>query len=625
MQELRVEGIAGSVLKLIVLFSLGLTGCQGNASFKSICRIMDQHERYAVNQFVLPAGPQDMVSDIDGDGTKENQFGVFAQSGSASSFFDFVGSISNGLHDGNGVLLIDLISSSVEPGCSAVAFNLAMPSDPPRFDGTDRFQTLLGQPWLTLPARQDGEHIVAEPMAADLSDDPPRLDVFLPVSGNPLHFGVYGARANLHRLPDGRLEGQINGALKTKLIDNALSTIAAQGITQFIHDNQSNDAIVFAILRMFEDQSKSVSSEKCKTASLCCSVNRATCVILPDEFRISGFLEQTLSKDVQVFAGDAWQPVAGGSDKNGTSFGIGVLAVRAEHSPSCPSGTFCRDPRVPKTIPLGVTLWNISGSGYGDVWASGDQGVLLHFNGLDWSQETRLPFGGKLFPLASRSADDAAVALLDTGLAARWNGVSWVPLPTPPRGITRMQIVDRNTLLTTNWGGPGGGGSVNRLQNGIWQLLYESPTGNLLNVQTVGADIWATGLTGALIHSKDGLWQEERVPGIATTQLDAIWGSDSANVWSVGRGACCHWNGEAWETKLDCNKAGNHNGVWGKERDVVWITSTGSVLFLDRRVASPTWISVPADSMIEQQAIWGSGPSEVWAVGADATILRYQP
>lgn len=608
----------------LLLLSFSLCACQGRAQFGAVCPTLDVHERYAVRAYRLPLGPQDLVADVDGDGSAENQFGVFSQSSTATMFFDLRAQISTGLQQGLGVLLLDLQSSSQQPECGAVAFNLAMPSPPPRFDGSDSFQTLLGQAWLSIPTHRDGDAIVSDPLGVDLSPDATRLDLFLPVSGTPIHFGVYEPTVRLHRTGTGTIEGEIHGALKSTLLDNALSTIAAQQITSAVNMNWQDEAFVQGVRDVFEDQANLVTRNKCKIPEQCCMTSPQTCVILPEEFRVSGFLSMNLAPDVQVFSDNQWKPVPGGTEKNGTSFGIGFTAIAADHQPSCAPGTFCLDPRVQKLISPTTKLLSVSGSAYNDVWVAGEKGTVLHYDGLQWKVAAGVPLSGSLFPLHARAADDVAIADMDSDRLARWNGSAWTLQPKPQNLIARLLIVDPRTILTTTWAIAGGKGAVNQLQDGVWQTIYQAQ-GRMLNITMIDGEIWASGLNGKLLHQQGEQWREEAIPSGTTAQFSAIWGSGKNNVWAAAPATCVHWNGSEWETKLDCNTPGTHDALWGYRDVEVWIGAEGYVQYLNRRARQPTWRQVALERPISPEGLWGSGATEVWAVGANAALLRYQP
>lgn len=56
------------------------------------------------------------------------------------------------------------------------------------------------------------------------------------------------------------------------------------------------------------------------------------------------------------------------------------------------------------------------------------------------------------------------------------------------------------------------------------------------------------------------------------------------------------------------------NGVWGAAADDVWaVGAQGTILHFD----GVTWSSVPSGTTSHLHAVWGSGPDDVWAVGGE--------
>jgi hypothetical protein len=130
-----------------------------------------------------------------------------------------------------------------------------------------------------------------------------------------------------------------------------------------------------------------------------------------------------------------------------------------------------------------------------------------------------------------------------------------------------------------------------------------------------------------------------------STQLSAIWGSASNDVWAAGglqyqscfgasdiletRGLLLHWDGAAWsnwtaahpETTLEASTA-----IWGSSASDVWQggafrRSGGELAHFD----GVTWSSQgldPAPPEPVPLAIWGSSRSDVWAVvSSDSSSL----
>ena len=85
--------------------------------------------------------------------------------------------------------------------------------------------------------------------------------------------------------------------------------------------------------------------------------------------------------------------------------------------------------------PQGNTLHSVSGSSASDVWAVGELGATVHWDGHSWTQ---IPSGvqEELNGVWSTGASDAwAVGAKMTIL--HWDGVSWSPVsvPAPPTGF----------------------------------------------------------------------------------------------------------------------------------------------------------------------------------------------
>ena len=124
----------------------------------------------------------------------------------------------------------------------------------------------------------------------------------------------------------------------------------------------------------------------------------------------------------------------------------------------CSSGNWCWY----NPLPQGNTLRAVWGAASNDVWAAGDAGTLLHFDGANWSAPT--PIGAAtnqdLYGLYGTSATDAwAVGL--SGALVHWDGTTWTA--SPQSGVTT------NQTLRAVWGS-----AVN--------------------------DYWAIGVTGTILH-----------------------------------------------------------------------------------------------------------------------------
>jgi hypothetical protein len=83
------------------------------------------------------------------------------------------------------------------------------------------------------------------------------------------------------------------------------------------------------------------------------------------------------------------------------------------------------------SLPTGETLHGLSAVSADDVWAVGNDGVILNWNGTQWSQVAN-PSGGteNLAAVDALSASDAWVISYDGTLTEQWNGTAWNAVPT---------------------------------------------------------------------------------------------------------------------------------------------------------------------------------------------------
>ena len=156
---------------------------------------------------------------------------------------------------------------------------------------------------------------------------------------------------------------------------------------------------------------------------------------------------------------------------------------------------------------------------------------------------------------------------------------------------------------------------------------------------STSSDVWAVG--GGILHWDGVGWWPSPLPTKdsgrpAPTYLDGVWGSGSKDVWAVGYGgpletrteggwACCtptseilHWNGSAWSVSL-LTTVGTLNGVWGSGPSDVWAVgvdeSSGGVEGEIRHWDRSTWSVFPHPPTSTLRSVWGSSPTDVWAVG----------
>lgn len=261
-------------------------------------------------------------------------------------------------------------------------------------------------------------------------------------------------------------------------------------------------------------------------------------------------------------------------------------------------------------------LYAICGISKDDIWAFGKAGINIHYNGSQW-QAITMPFGGDLYG-CSFDRKGHGMATNYSGYVYEFTSSSWVSLNRPHSEGRPIRAIWTNqkgngTLFDDNGRGAEWSGSqwsASGVQLGFsvnaivgWQ---DSP------VLAVGA--------GAA-QFKDKKWTTQSLPKDSST-LNAVWMSDATLAWGVGNnGTIVGWNNGVWSNSISPTKMPLY-GVWGATADDVWaVGERGTLLHWNGQRWSSQWNDV-ADGN-NMNAVWGANASDVRFVGDKGTILHW--
>jgi hypothetical protein len=182
-------------------------------------------------------------------------------------------------------------------------------------------------------------------------------------------------------------------------------------------------------------------------------------------------------------------------------------------------------------------LWGASDS---DVWAVGDGGQILRYDGSDWhAVETRIY--GDLNHVWSGGPDDAWAT--GTSGTLRWDGTRWM--------ATTTSVSDAD--LHGVWGvdschvwAVGAAGTVLRRDCDGWSRVASGVGVDLWGVGGTGdSDVWVVGDGGTVLHF-DGTGRRLD-PSPSHRNLRGVWAATTDDAWAVGDGApVLHWDGTGW-------------------------------------------------------------------------------
>jgi hypothetical protein len=247
--------------------------------------------------------------------------------------------------------------------------------------------------------------------------------------------------------------------------------------------------------------------------------------------------------------------------------------------PLCSSGNWC----WVNPLPQGNALNAVWANADDDIWAGGDHGTLIHWNGRFWSNKFELDTPVVVDGLWGSARNDvwlvgtragANPLAASTSVIMHWDGGGWTATDHPAAsGYTDVFGTSSNNVWAM-------GGGVPIWWNGsTWARVDCSSCNTQGGWSNAPNDTWAVGPDNLITHWDGSTWSVP--PGNWDGVWVAAWGSGPNDVWIVGGGGVmAHWNGGQ-------------------------ILQTGSI--------------VPEDLL----SVWGSGPTDVWAVGTLGDRLHY--
>ena len=230
---------------------------------------------------------------------------------------------------------------------------------------------------------------------------------------------------------------------------------------------------------------------------------------------------------------------------------------------------------VPEEVELLTGVWGSSAS---DVFAVGEEGTVLHYDGATWTMTLE---GKTLNDIWGNSAED--VFATGEGIL-HYDGQTWSAVPvhegSPPL-------------------------------NGVWG--------------SSGSDVFAVGLFGTILHYDGLAWTRMPVTFNEENLLD-VWGTSRDNVFAVGEGGTVlHYDGLEW-VKMPVPATDNLTGIWGPSASDVYVVGTSlpfprilrsSILHYD----GTGWGVVESEIRDSLFGLWGTTEG-VFFAGAGPTVLR---
>jgi hypothetical protein len=253
-------------------------------------------------------------------------------------------------------------------------------------------------------------------------------------------------------------------------------------------------------------------------------------------------------------------------------------------------------------------IWGSSGT---DVFAVGDNGIILHYNGSKWSQMDS-GTATDLLSVWGSSASDIYTAG-DDGFIFHYNGSVWSKLDNP----ISYTIYDIWGSSKTDifFSGP----RIYHYDGSGWLNMYDDFWGFDKIWGSSGTDVFAVRGSSKIIHYDGNMWSE--MDSGSDSGFYALWGSSSSNVYFFTHSNyIVHFDGMDWDV-ISLNDSYNIYDAWGSSNsDIFAVTASGEVIHYN----GSTWSEIYHDTnYTDLNAVWGSSGQDVFFVGDQGLILHY--
>jgi len=263
-----------------------------------------------------------------------------------------------------------------------------------------------------------------------------------------------------------------------------------------------------------------------------------------------------------------------------------------------------------------TTLFGVWGASGTDVFAVGDTGTILHYDGTRWTAQIS-GTAGALYAVWGTSGNDVFAVGGGGGPILHYNGVSW---EAQTSGMTDSLYAIWGTS-GTNVFAVGYSGTILHYDGTGWTPQISETTSWLRGVWGAGgSDVFAVGFGGTILHYNGETWAQQ-TSGTASP-FYGVWGASGTDVFAVGNGdSIFHYNGTNW-TGQSTGVVEPQLGVWGANgSDVFAVGNSGTILHYN----GTGWDKETSGTFAALWGVWGASGSDVFAVGSGGTVLHRAP
>jgi hypothetical protein len=270
-----------------------------------------------------------------------------------------------------------------------------------------------------------------------------------------------------------------------------------------------------------------------------------------------------------------------------------------------------------ETVDAGAVNYNaVAGSAPDNVFIVGDQGTILHWDGISLLPE----LSGTTANLRGVSVADSTVAYAVGELGtilSRQNGV-WTPAPSPTMAVLNA-VLAWNTIAIA----VGEQGTILNLRHGVWELVPNTRTENYYGLADSNNGVWIAGAMGVLVHIDYGTSTIDTTASIAgyTKVLGGGTRYSSGALFVGVDGGFFYWNNGS-ATRIDGLPQKFLRAISLVE-GTAWVV--GHEGLVARKPDNEPAIIVPTPDDRWLLGVYAAAARDVWVVGRSGLIMRGPP
>ena len=272
------------------------------------------------------------------------------------------------------------------------------------------------------------------------------------------------------------------------------------------------------------------------------------------------------------------------------------------------------DVTVVYNSPTSKSLNDVSAVAASNIWAVGNAGTILRYNGASWSVHADSGLVTQdVNGIDMVSASDGwAVAASEKFL--RYNGTNWTEFAD--LGATSLNAVDM--VSTSDGWAVGNSGKFYKYNGTTWSEFVDLGASNVFDLYMISSSSgWAVGAGGDIYRYNGTTWSSNATLGTTINGIDMVSASDG---WAVGNsGKFYKYNGTTWSEFLDIGGT-QLNAVDMISASEGWAAGDSGVLY---KYNGTTWASVTSPNNKNLFAVVMLSSLDGWATGATGIILRY--